>query len=50
MDLVYPDTLDTTIIFNHSIPVEYMRAVIFIQNMDNKKVMHAITRDFEEVQ
>jgi len=50
LDLVYPDSLDTTIVFNHSIPVDKMRAVVFIQNMDTKKVMHAITDDFEEVQ
>ena len=49
LDLVYPDTLDTNIIFNHGLPVEHMRAVVFIQNMDSKKVMHAITKDFEEV-
>jgi hypothetical protein len=50
LELVHPDTLDTTITFSHSIPVSNMRAVIFIQNMDTKKVMHAITREFEEVQ
>jgi hypothetical protein len=50
VDLVYPDSLDTTIVFNHSIPVSKMSAVVFIQNMDNKKIMHAITKAFEEIQ
>jgi hypothetical protein len=48
LDLVFPDTLDTTIVFSHSVPVEQMTAVIFIQNMDTEKVMHAITKHFEE--
>ncbi len=49
LDLVYPDSLDTNIVFSHSIPVDQMTAVIFIQNMDTKKIMHSITKDFEEV-
>lgn len=48
IDLVYPDTLDTNIAFNHAIPVDQMSAVVFIQNMDTKKIMHAITKQFEE--
>jgi hypothetical protein len=48
IDLVYPDTLDTTIVFNHAIPVDRMWAVVFVQNMDTKKVMQAITKQFEE--
>jgi hypothetical protein len=48
LSLVYPDSLDTTIVFSHSLPIEQMNAVIYIQNMDTKKIMHAITRDFEE--
>ena len=48
IDLVYPDSLDTTIVFNHSIPVERMWAVVFVQNMATKKIMHAITKQFEE--
>jgi hypothetical protein len=48
IDLVYPDSLDTTIVFNHSIPVERMWAVVFVQDMDTKKIMHAITKQFEE--
>ena len=50
LDLVHPDTLDTMITFSHSIPVEHMTAIVFIQNMDTKKIMHAITSRFEEVQ
>lgn len=49
VDLVYPDTLDTTIIFNHAIPVDQMRAVVFIQDMDTKAVLSAIASEFEEV-
>lgn len=49
VDLVYPDSLDTTIIFNHAIPVNQMRAVVFIQDMDTKEVLHAIASEFEEV-
>lgn len=48
IDLVYPDSLDTTIVFSHSMPVDQMRAIIFIQNMDTKKILHAITKQFEE--
>ena len=49
LDLVYPDTLDTTIIFNHAIPVDQMRAIVFIQDMDTKEVLSAIAGEFEEV-
>lgn len=49
LNLVHPDTLDTTIIFSHAIPVDQMRAVVFIQNMDTKKVLSAIASEFEEV-
>jgi len=50
LDLVYPDTLDTTIVFNHSIPIDKMTAVVFIQNTATEKIMHSSTKDFEEVQ
>ncbi len=49
LDLVYPDSLDTTITFSHAIPVDHMRAVVFIQDMDTKEILHAITKEFEEV-
>lgn len=48
INLAYPDTLDTTIIFTHGIPVNNMRTVIFVQNMDTKEVMQAIISTFEE--
>lgn len=48
--LSYPDSLDTTIIFNHSIPINKMHAVVFVQDMDKKEVMQATTSKFEEVQ
>jgi hypothetical protein len=50
VDLVYPDSLDTTITFGHTLPVDKMRAVVFVQNMNTKKVMHSITKRFEEVE
>ena len=49
LDLAYPDTLDTTIVFSHSLPVNHMSAIIFIQNMQTNEIMHAITKEFEEV-
>lgn len=50
VELAYPDTLDTVITFNHALPVDKMRAVFFIQNMDTKKVMNSATKHFEEVE
>lgn len=56
LDLVaVPDTVDTayfdtTITFNHMMPIDKMRAVVFVQNMDTKKIMHSATKHFEEVQ
>ncbi len=50
LDLAYPDTLDTVITFSHALPVDKMRAVVFVQNMDTKKVMGSIIRHFEEVE
>lgn len=46
--LVYPDTLDTSIVFNHAIPVDEMTAVFFVQDTISKKVMQSITKPFEE--
>ncbi len=46
LDLAYPDSLDTTITFSHSIPPDKMKTVIFIQDMDTKEVMQTIIRDF----
>ncbi len=50
IELSYPDTLDTAITFNHTMPIDKMRAVIFVQNMDTKEIMHSATKQFEEVQ
>lgn len=49
VELAYPDTLDTVITFSHGLPVDKMRAVFFIQNMDTKKIMNSATKHFEEV-
>jgi len=48
VDLVYPDSLDTTITFDHRIPVNRMKTIVFIQDMDTKEVMQSIIREFEE--
>ncbi len=48
MNLAYPDSLDTTIVFSHSIPIDKMKTVVFIQNLDTKEVMQAIISPFEE--
>jgi hypothetical protein len=48
VNLVYPDSLDTNIVFNHNIPVDQMTAVVFVQDTTSKKVMHAATKHFEE--
>lgn len=46
INLFYPDSLDTTITFSHSIPVDKMRAVLFIQNSYTKKILQAIKTKF----
>ncbi len=48
--LVYPDTLDTVITFSHALPVDKIRAVVFVQDMDTRKVMGSATSHFEEVE
>lgn len=48
VSLVYPDSLDTTIVFNHTIAVHNMIAIGFIQNIDTKEIMQSITKKFEE--
>lgn len=50
IELSYPDTLDTAITFNHTMPIDKMRAVVFVQNMDTKEIMHSATKQFEEAQ
>jgi hypothetical protein len=49
LELSYPDTLDTAVTFSHAMPIDKMRAVVFIQNMDTKEIMHSVTKKFEEV-
>jgi len=46
LNLVYPDTLDTTITFSHSLLVNKLRAVAFTQNNDTKEILQAITTKF----
>jgi len=46
LNLVYPDTLDTTINFTHSLIVDKLRAVAFAQNLDTKEILQAITTKF----
>lgn len=46
--LQYPDSLIQHIEFNHSIPTSKLRATVFIQNINTKKVMQTITTRFEE--
>lgn len=48
--LSYPDTLDTAITFSHAMPIDKMRAVVFVQNMGTKEILHSATKQFEEVQ
>lgn len=48
VNLAYPDSLDTTIVFQHAIPVDKMKTVVFVQNLDTKEVMQAIISPFEE--
>ena len=46
INLIFPDELDTTITFSHSIPVDKMRGVLFVQDVHNKKVLQAIKKHF----
>ncbi len=48
VNLVYPDSLDTTIVFQHAIPVDKMKTVVFIQNVETEEVMQTIISSFEE--
>jgi hypothetical protein len=49
VNLVYPDSLDTTIVFTPAIPISRRRAVLFVQDMDTKKILNAATTKIEEV-
>lgn len=48
LTLAYPDTLDTTITFSHSIEPSKMTVVVFVQDMDTKEVMQSTMSYFEE--
>jgi hypothetical protein len=48
VNIVYPDSLDTTIVFTHSIPIEKMNGVLFIQDINTRKVLQAIKAKFTE--
>jgi hypothetical protein len=46
LNLVYPDTLDTTVTFTHNLLVNKLRAVAFVQDLDTKEILQAITTKF----
>ncbi len=48
LELTYPDTLDTVLTFAHAIPVNYMTAVVFVQDTVSKEVMQSIRSSFQE--
>jgi len=48
LELTYPDTLDTVLIFAHTIPVRHLSAVIFVQDTLSKEVMQSIRSPFQE--
>ena len=47
LELTYPDTLDTVLTFAHTIPVDKMSAVIFVQDTLSKEVMQSIRSPFQ---
>lgn len=49
VSLVYPDSLDTTIIFTPAIPSSRRHVVLFVQDMDSKKILCAAATDIEEI-
>jgi hypothetical protein len=46
--LSYTDSLDTVINFSHSLPVAKMNGVLFVQDMNTKKVLQATKAKFTE--
>lgn len=48
VELAYPDSTDTTIVFSHAMPVAHMRAVLFVQDLNSRTVCQAATAHFEE--
>lgn len=47
VDLAFPDSTDTTIVFSHAMPVAQMRAVVFIQDLNTRTVFQAATAHFQ---
>ncbi len=47
--LSYADSLDTVINFTHSMPVDKMTGILFIQDINTKKVLQATKTKFTEV-
>ena len=48
VNIFYPDSMDTTIIFSHSAPIDKLRAVLFMQDMHSKKVLQTTKYEFTE--
>jgi hypothetical protein len=48
LNIVYPDSLDTIINFTHSMPVDKMTGVLFVQDINTKKVLQATKSKFTE--
>ena len=46
--LSYPDSLDTTISFSHSIPVNRMKTVVFVQDANAREILQATQSHFQE--
>jgi len=48
INITFPDSLDTTITFSHSIPVAKMNGVLFVQDMSTKKILQATKAKFTQ--
>ncbi|UCC11287.1 MAG: hypothetical protein JSW02_07995 [candidate division WOR-3 bacterium] len=46
--LSYPDSLDTTITFSHNMPVNRMKTVVFVQNIDTREIFQTTRSYFQE--
>jgi hypothetical protein len=46
IDLVFPDSTDTTITFTHNLLAGKLRAVAFAQDINTKEILQAITAKF----
>lgn len=45
-NISYPDSIDTTVTFSHSIPINLMSGVLFVQDLNSKKVLQATKTEF----